>query len=92
MLCKKGNDTKIETKRRYGVVLDRINLVYPYYKYDNEMYCSFIKDMMNSLEIRKFIPNQIIYNEMEESAEILFVEKGKYDVGYKINNKVFLRR
>ena len=56
------------------------------------MYCSFMKNLMNSLEIRKFREGEIIANEMEESLEVMFVNKGRYDIGYEINNKKFFRR
>lgn len=56
------------------------------------MYCSFMKNLMNSLEIRKFREGQIIAHEMEESLEVMFVNKGRYDIGYEINNKKFFRR
>ena len=29
---------------------------------------------------------------MEEGLEVMFVEKGRYDVGYEINNRRFFRR
>ena len=66
--------------------------MFPYYRYDHEMYCSFMKNLMNSLEIRKFREGEIIANEMEESLEVMFVNKGRYDIGYEINNKKFFRR
>ena len=50
-----------------------------------------MKNLMNSLEIRKFSKDDVIVNEMEESCEVMFVEKGMYDVGYEINNKRFYR-
>ena len=87
MLAKKGTIIRYEAEK-----MERINLDYPYFTFDNETYCAYIKDMMNSLEIRKYNRGEIICNEMEESLECLFVERGKYDVGYKINNKLFLRR
>ena len=65
---------------------------YPYHRYDDEMFCSFMKNLMNSLEIRKFREGEIIANEMEESLEVMFVNKGRYDIGYEINNKKFFRR
>ena len=44
---------------------------------------------MNSLEVRFFDRNEILINEMDESLEVLFVESGRYDVGYYVNNKQF---
>ena len=65
---------------------------FPYFGYDNEIYADFMKQFMNHLEIRKFKKFQIIANEMEESLEVLFVEQGRYQVGYEINKKRFFRR
>ena len=44
---------------------------------------------MNMLEIRFFKKNEIIVEEMDESLEVLFVEKGIYEVGFEINNRKF---
>lgn len=34
----------------------------------------------------------MIAHELEEVLEVLFVEQGRYDFGYEINKKKFLRR
>lgn len=49
-------------------------------------------NILNALEFRSFKPDEVIYNEMDESLEVLFVFQGKYDVGYEINKKAFYRR
>ena len=72
--------------------LQGIMMKFPFYKYDDEMFSQFMKQFMNSMEIRIFKKHQMIANEMEESLEILFVEQGRYDVGYEINKKKFFRR
>ena len=46
---------------------------------------------MGNLEMRTYNKGEIITNEMEESFEIAFVEKGRYDVGYEVNKKPFYR-
>jgi len=51
-----------------------------------------MKCILNSLEVRQFKPEEFIAIEMEESLEILFVEKGRYHVGYEINKKQYFRR
>ena len=43
---------------------------------------------MNGLEIRFYDKGDIIINEMDESLEVLFVEAGRYEVGYAVNNKL----
>ena len=85
-MCKKKKKNKGKENR------PRLSPAYPYYRYDHEMYCSFMKNLMNSLEIRKFREGEIIANEMEECLEVMFMVKGRYDVGYEINNKMFFRR
>ena len=47
--------------------------------------------MMSALEMRTFQKGEIITNEMDESFEFTFVEKGLYDVGYEVNKKPFYR-
>ena len=42
-------------------------------------------------EMRKFEKGQIIASEMEEALEIIFIEQGRYNVGYEINKNPFYR-
>ena len=42
---------------------------------------------MHGLEIRFYDKGEDIVNEMDESLEVLFVESGRYEVGYAVNNK-----
>lgn len=44
------------------------------------------------LEYREFPPNKVIVNELDECAEVLFIERGRYDIGYEINKKVYYRK
>ena len=60
---------------------------YPYYTYDNEMYSSFVISFMNSLEPSFYMENEIIAKELDESLEVIFVDKGRYEIGYEINKK-----
>jgi predicted trehalose synthase len=60
---------------------------YPYYTYENEMYSSFVISFMNSLEPSFYMKNEIIAKELDESLEVLFVDKGRYEIGYEINKK-----
>ena len=46
---------------------------------------------LNMLEVRIFIPEQIIAEECDECLEMLFVESGIYSIGYLINNRPKLR-
>ena len=49
-------------------------------------------EIMQNLEVRQFYPNEIIAKELEECQEVLFVFSGKYNVGYEINKKRYLRK
>lgn len=69
----------------------RQNLKFPYYTFDNENYNQFMLQMMSVLEMRRFEKGQIIANEMDESLEVIFVEQGRYNIGYEINKKPFYR-
>ena len=47
---------------------------------------------MEFLEIRYYPQKQMIFNELDECLEIIFVEHGKYDYGYELNKKKIYRR
>lgn len=49
-------------------------------------------DLLNSLEYRSYVADELIANELDECHELLFVQQGKYCVGYQINNKVYYRK
>mmetsp|Transcript_440 Transcript_440/g.419 ORF Transcript_440/g.419 Transcript_440/m.419 type:complete len:133 (-) Transcript_440:280-678(-) len=42
-------------------------------------------EILKSLEPRIFAPREIIYVELDEVNEILFIESGEYDIGYEVN-------
>jgi len=50
-----------------------------------------MKFIMNYLEVRQYKPGEYIAQEMDESLEVLFVERGRYEVGYEINKRGFYR-
>lgn len=64
------------------------NISYPFYTFKDVNYCEFMEQIMNGLEIRFYDKDDIIINEMDESLEVLFVEAGRYEVGYAVNNKL----
>ena len=49
-------------------------------------------ELMNVLELRTFKDEEIIANEQDESLEVLFIDRGTYDVGYEINKSSFFKR
>jgi len=44
--------------------------------------------LMIYLEPRHFHANEVIFEELEDANEILFVCKGRYDIGYVMNRIV----
>lgn len=49
-------------------------------------------NIMENLQIRKFIKGTIIVKELDECNEVLFVIDGRYNVGYEVNKKVSYRK
>ena len=43
--------------------------------------------MMRSLEIRDIEANEYILEELDEVQEIVFVQQGRYNIGYEINKQ-----
>ena len=41
--------------------------------------------ILKHLEPRIFSPREVIYVELDEVNEILFIEQGEYDIGYEVN-------
>ena len=56
-----------------------------YYKWDHEKYSDFMIEIMKRLEPRRVKEKDIIYEELQEILEIIFVLKGSYFIGYEIN-------
>ena len=42
-------------------------------------------DILKNLEPRIFALREVIYVELDEVNEILFIEQGEYDIGYEVN-------
>ena len=49
-------------------------------------------NLLNSLEFRQYPINFIIVNELDEVSEVLFIEKGWYNIGYEINKQIKYRK
>lgn len=46
--------------------------------------------ILKNLEPIRYGAKKIIYNELDDVTELLFIEKGLYDIGYEVNkNKIF---
>lgn len=48
-------------------------------------------EFFKHLEPRFFAAKEILLSELEESQEMIFVTKGKYDIGYELNKVLKLR-
>ncbi len=60
--------------------------------YEDDEYSNFMTKVMQSLEIRKIQKGEIIARELDECDEILFVFRGRYNIGYEINRKYRFRK
>ena len=49
-------------------------------------------DLLDSLEFRMFKSGVLLANELDECHEILFIQQGKYNIGYQLNNKHYYRK
>jgi hypothetical protein len=59
---------------------------YPFYTLEDVNYSKFIIRLLSYMYTRQFEPGELIAREMIESGEIIFVEKGIYNIGYEIKN------
>jgi hypothetical protein len=48
--------------------------------------------ILKNLHIRLYEPKEIIVRELDECLEILFIFRGRYNVGYEINKKERYKR
>ena len=48
-------------------------------------------EILKNMEARQYEAREIILKELEECNEIIFVQKGSYNVGYEINYKIKFR-
>lgn len=76
-------------KRSY---VDRVELTYPFLTFENDIYCEFMTSLMFSLEMRYFKQGEMITQELSECSEVIFVCKGRYNIGYEINKRKCYRK
>ena len=48
--------------------------------------------IMRNLHLRQYKENKIFIKELDECLEVLFVNEGKYDIGYEINKILKFKR
>ena len=64
---------------------DTIRIDYSFFTWNDVQYQNFMIDILKNLEPRIFSPREVIYVELDEVNEILFIESGEYDIGYEVN-------
>lgn len=58
---------------------------FPFLTFADDKYSEFMTLIMQNLEVRLFKKGLIIYQELDEAHEVLFVFSGRYNVGYEMN-------
>ncbi|TNV72556.1 hypothetical protein FGO68_gene14318 [Halteria grandinella] len=61
-----------------------------YYTWGDKVYSSFMIKLLQHLEPRQFKKKDVIFRDLEEVDEILFVVKGEFAIGYTVNNQEYL--
>jgi len=62
-------------------------LTHNYYSWADEDFRDFMRQILICLEPRHEEINTILFNELDEFTEILFINKGVVDIGFEINRK-----
>jgi hypothetical protein len=57
------------------------------YKWDNPVYREFMLKLLRGMQPRKYSNGEIIFNQLAEVGEVIFVEHGDVDVGFEISYK-----
>ena len=58
-----------------------------FYTWDNSNYREFMNLILRSLEPLRMKAGQVIFRELQEIEEVIFVHKGAVDVGFEINRR-----
>lgn len=58
-----------------------------FYTWQHSEYQAFMITILQSLEPIRFAARTLIFNELDDVNEVVFIEKGLYDIGYEINKK-----
>jgi hypothetical protein len=59
-----------------------------FYTWNDQVYKEFMMDVLFSLEPRKYSSDSILYDEMESVTELLFLQKGRIGIGFRINKEI----
>jgi hypothetical protein len=57
------------------------------YTWENNLYRDFMMHLLKNMHPRKLDHGAIVLNELDEVLEVIFIENGHIDVGFRINDK-----
>ena len=60
---------------------------YCFYSWEDQYYRSFMATLLKNLEPRKEESDVVLFQELDDVSEILFISKGQVDMGFEINRK-----
>ena len=55
------------------------------YNWTDQLYRNFMMEVLTNLEPRHELKGKVLFEELEEISEIIFISKGNIDIGYEIN-------
>ena len=58
-----------------------------FYTWNDQVYKNFMMDILFSLEPRIELANKILFDELEEMNEVLFIDNGVFEIGYDFNGE-----
>ena len=56
-----------------------------FYTWNHQVYRNFMIDMLRNLEPRREAANVVIYDELDEVNEVIFINQGTYEIGFEMN-------
>ena len=71
----------------FQIEMDKSTSNHSCYTWDNYNYRSFMIALLHGLQPRKYDKGELIYTQLEEINEVIFVERGNIDVGFEVSYK-----
>jgi len=59
--------------------------MYSFFSWSDEVYHNFMMDILRTLEPRQENANTYLFKELEDVNEVIFFNKGSYDIGFEFN-------
>jgi hypothetical protein len=60
-----------------------------FYNWDDQYYRDFMVTLLRNLEPRREESEVILFHELDDVTEILFMNKGQVDMGFELNRKKY---